>query len=185
MSSSLKSPLEGLKNAECKKSMPSVRPPIPYVPPTNLHKKRETEQIKVKLPDGTKFQMPTYGSGNNEEYLVHVIAVLRLVEQKGTAAKVNEAFAALVAVRKEMSPLFNFPEDETPAKKEARKKKLTNLNESLKAKKSFMVDQAQKAYKLFRCFVVGKARMQWEWIVNKMHTKNPWIGINGKSNKGI
>jgi hypothetical protein len=43
--------------------------------------------------------MPTYGSGNNEEYLVHVIAVLRLIEQKRTAAEVKEAFAALVKVR--------------------------------------------------------------------------------------
>jgi hypothetical protein len=99
------------KNAECKKGTPPVRPPIPYVSPTNLHEKRETEQIKVELLDRTKFQMPTYGSGNKNEYLVHVIAVLRLVEQKGTAAEVNEAFAALAKVRKEMSPFFNFPED--------------------------------------------------------------------------
>ncbi len=76
-----------------------------------------------------------------------------------TAANVEKAFAALVAVRKEMSPLFNFPEDKTPAKKEARKKNLANLNESLKAKKFIAVDQAQKAYKLFHCFVVGKAQM--------------------------
>ncbi len=55
----------------------------------------------------------------------------------------------------------------------------------LKAKKSFVVNQARKAYKLFRCFVVGKARMQWDRIMNEMHTKNPWIGDNGKSNKGI
>jgi hypothetical protein len=88
-------------------------------------------------------------------------------------------------VRKEMSPFFNFPEDETAAEMEARKKKLSNLNESLKAKKSFAVDQAQKAYKLFRCFVVGKAQLQWDRIINKMHTKNPWIGMNGKSNKRI
>jgi hypothetical protein len=74
--------------------------------------------------------------------LVHVITVLWLVDQKGTASEVNEAFAALVKVRKEMSPFFNFPEDETPAKKEGRKKKLANLNKSLKAKKSFAVNQA-------------------------------------------
>ncbi len=37
--------------------------------------------------------MPTYGTGNNEEYLVHVITILHLVKQKGTAAKVKEAFA--------------------------------------------------------------------------------------------
>jgi hypothetical protein len=27
--------------------------------------------------------------------------------------------------------------------------------------------------------------MQWDRIVNKMHMKNPWIGVNGKSNKRI
>ncbi len=107
------------------------------------------------------------------------------MEQTGTAAEVKEAFAALVKVRKEMSPYFNFPEDETPAKKEVRKKKLADLNKSLKAKKSFTVDQAQKEYEMFRCFVVGKARTQWDRIVNEMHTKNPWIGINSNSNKGI
>ncbi len=108
MSLSLKSLPEGLKNTECKKGTPPVRPPISYVPPTDLHEKRDTEQIKVELPNGMKFQMPTYGSGNNEEYLVHVIAVLRLVKQKGSAAEVKEAFAALVKVRKDMSPFFNF-----------------------------------------------------------------------------
>jgi hypothetical protein len=69
------SPPEGLKYAECEKGTPPVRQPILYVPPTNLHEQQETEQIKVKLPDRTKLQMPTYGSGNNEEYLVHVISV--------------------------------------------------------------------------------------------------------------
>ncbi len=55
--------------------------------------------------------MPTYSSGNNKEYLVHIITALHLVEQKGTAAEVKEAFAALVAVRKKMSPFFNFSEN--------------------------------------------------------------------------
>jgi hypothetical protein len=185
MSSNLKSPSEGLKNAKCENGTPPVRPPIPHVPPTDLHEKRETEQIKVELPNGTKFQMPTYGSGNNKEYLVHVIAVLQLIEQKGTATEVKEAFAMLVTVGKEMSPFFNFPEDETVTKKEARKKKLSDLNKSLKAKKSFVVKQAQKAYELFCCFVIGNALTQWGRIVNEMHTKNPWIGVNGKFNKGL
>jgi hypothetical protein len=185
MSKNLKSPPEGLKNAECEKGTPPVRPPIPYVSPPDLHKKQETGQIKVKLPNKTKFQMPTYSSGNNEEYLVHVITVLHLVKQKGTAAEVKEAYTELVTVRKEMSPFFNFPEDKTVAAKEARKKKLNELNKSLKAKKVIAVKLAQKAYKLFHCFVVSKARTQWDRIVNEMHTKNPWIGMNGKSNKGI
>jgi hypothetical protein len=43
------------------------------------------------------------------------------------------------------------------AVKEARMKKFNKLNESLKAKKVIAVKLAQKAYKLFRCFIVGKA----------------------------
>jgi hypothetical protein len=162
-----------------------VRQPISYVPPPDLHEKQETEQIKVKLPIGTKFQMPTYETGNNKEYLAHVIAVMRLIKQKGTAAKVKEALAALVAVRKEMSPLFNFPDDETAAKKEVQKKNLCKFKETLYAKKDFAITEAQKAYKLFRCFVVSKVQTQWDRIINEMHTKNPWIGVNGKTNKGL
>jgi hypothetical protein len=78
-STNLKSPSEGLKNVKCKKGTPPVRPPIPYVPPTDLHEKQESGQIKVKLLDGTKFQMSTYSSGNNEEYSVHVIFILLLI----------------------------------------------------------------------------------------------------------
>jgi hypothetical protein len=84
-----------------------------------------------------------------------------------------------------MNPLLEFPDNKTVTKKEARKKKLNNLKEPLKAKKDIAVMEAQKAYELFHCFVVGKARMQGDRIVNEMHTKNPWIGVNGKSNKGI
>ncbi len=57
MSSNLKSPLEGLKNAKCKKGKLIARPPIPDVSTPNLHERQETEQITVKMPDGTNFQM--------------------------------------------------------------------------------------------------------------------------------
>jgi hypothetical protein len=71
------------------------------------------------------------------------------------------------------------------AAKEARKKKLNVLNKSLKAKKSIAFKLVHKAYELFHCFVIGKAQMQWDRIVNEMHTKNPWIGVDGKSKIGI
>ena len=76
MSSSTKSPPEGLKASKCKKGKSSAQPPIPYVPLTDLIKKWEGEQIKVKMPDGTNFSMSTFTSGTNKDYLVHVIAVL-------------------------------------------------------------------------------------------------------------
>jgi hypothetical protein len=89
-------PPEGLKNAKCKKGKLIARPPIPYVPPLDLHEKQETAQIKVKMPEETNFQMAAFGYGNNEEHLVHIIAVLRIIKQKGMETDRRKAFQALV-----------------------------------------------------------------------------------------
>ncbi len=62
---------------------------------------------------------------------------------------------------------------------------MINLKEALKAKKDVAVEKAQKAYKLFHCFVIGKAQTNWDRIVNEMHMKNSWVDMNGKSNKGL
>jgi hypothetical protein len=126
-----------------------------------------------------------YGTGNNKEYLVHIIAILHLVKQKRTAAAVKEAFAAFVIVRKEMSPLLEFPDDKTASKKEVRINILTNLKKNLKAKKDVSVKKAQNAYELICCFVVGKVQTNWDRVKNEMHMKNPWVGVNGCSNKGL
>jgi hypothetical protein len=151
MSSSLKSPPEGLKNAKFEKGTALVRQPIWYVPPTDLHEKQETEHIKVKLPDGTKFQMPTYGSGNNKKYLVHVILVLRLVEQKGTAAKVKEAFVALVKVREEMSPFFNLLKTRLRRRKKQEKRSSATLTSPSRPKN---LSRLNRPRRLTSCSVV-------------------------------
>jgi hypothetical protein len=155
MSSNLKSLPEGLKNAECKKGKLVARHPITYGPPVDLHEKREPKQVKVKMPGRTKIQMTTFGYRNNEEYLVHVIAVLHVIEQKGMETDVRKAFQALVEVRREMKPLFKFPDDKTKAEKQDWKQKPLEYKEILKAQKSVVVAEAQKAYKVFHCFVVG------------------------------
>jgi hypothetical protein len=73
----------------------------------DLHKKQETEKIKVEMPDGSNFQMAAFGYGNIEEYLVHVIAVLHIINQKGIKTDTEKAFQALVEVRREMKHSFN------------------------------------------------------------------------------
>jgi len=44
---------KNLKDSECEKGQLAIRPPISYVPPTDLHGSTESETIKVRLPDGT------------------------------------------------------------------------------------------------------------------------------------
>ncbi len=76
MSTNLKSP-DMLKDAECKKGQLSQQPPILYVPVVDVVMPKEEPQVlKVKLPDAFHISVPIYSRGNNEEYLVHIVAVL-------------------------------------------------------------------------------------------------------------
>jgi hypothetical protein len=87
MSTSLKSP-DGLKDAECKKGQLSHWPPISCVPVVDIVTPKEDPQVfKIKLPDASHLSMPIYSRGNNEEYLAHIVAVLRVIEQKGLPKK--------------------------------------------------------------------------------------------------
>ncbi len=70
MSTNLKSP-DMLKDAECEKGQLSQRPPIPYVP------KEEPIVLKVKLPDDSHISMPIFSCGNNEEYIAHIVSLIR------------------------------------------------------------------------------------------------------------
>jgi hypothetical protein len=87
MSTSLKSPDE-LKDAECKKGQLSHRPPILYIPVVDIVAPREEPQVfKIKFPDASHLSVPIYSRGNNKKYLVHIITVLRVIEQKGLPKK--------------------------------------------------------------------------------------------------
>ncbi len=96
MSTSLKSP-DGLKDAECKKGQLSHWPLIPYVPVVDILTPKEEPQIfKIKLPDASHLSMPIISCGNNEEYLVHIVAVLDVIEQKGLPKKCQVLTKAVV-----------------------------------------------------------------------------------------
>ncbi len=76
MSTSLKPP-DRLKDAECKKGQLSHRPPIPYIPVVDIVMPKEDPQVfNIKLPNVSHLSMPIYSCGNNEEYLMHIVAVL-------------------------------------------------------------------------------------------------------------
>jgi len=88
MSSSTKS-TESLKDSECEKGQLAIQPPISYVPPTDLHGSKESETIKVRLPDGTTVSVKAFSSGNNEDYILHWAAIFCLFDQKGLKSDVE------------------------------------------------------------------------------------------------
>jgi hypothetical protein len=160
MSTTHKSLPKGLKDLECKNGTLTVQPPIPYIPPIaiDLHEKRDTKKIKVKLPNGTNFLMTAFGQGNNKEYLVHVIAVKHLLEQKGTVQDIWKAFQAVLEVRKLLELLLKASDGKTKVEKDERKKKLSAIKKDLKAAGELAVAETLKAYKLFRCFMLARRK---------------------------
>ena len=99
MSTSAKNLLEGLKGSECKRGNIVNRPPIPYVQPLDPNEKQEKTKIKIKVPDGTNYQMVPFQAGTNESYTAHIIAAKQLLEQKEMEENVEKAFVAVTAMR--------------------------------------------------------------------------------------
>jgi hypothetical protein len=67
MSTPLKSP-KGRKDLECKKGQLSSQPPVTYAPLTDLvYTKEVPETLKIKLPNGTVFDMSIFSRGNSVE----------------------------------------------------------------------------------------------------------------------
>jgi hypothetical protein len=105
MSTSLKSP-DGLKDAECKKGQLSHQPLILYVPVFDIVTLKEEPQVfKIKLPDASHLSMPIYSHGNNKEYLVHIVAVLQVIKQKGLPKKCRVLTKAVVRRSKALKNL--------------------------------------------------------------------------------
>jgi hypothetical protein len=173
MSTSLKSP-DRLKDAECKKGQLSHRPPIPYVPVVDIVMPKEDPQVfKIKFPNTSHLSMPIYSRGNNEEYLAYIVAVLRVIEQKGLPKKC-QVLAKAVARRSEA--LKNLQEAA-----ESWDTVLTSVDVTVRKveieQTSQMLQEAQKAhdkaiaklYKQLRNLLSGNAQSQWDCICRKMH----------------
>jgi hypothetical protein len=96
MSTTLKA-LDGLKNSECKKGQLSNRPSIPFVTETDIvMSKVEPQVLKVRLPNNSHLNMPIYSCGNTKEYLMHIVAVLCIIKQKGLDIKCRKTGKAVV-----------------------------------------------------------------------------------------
>jgi hypothetical protein len=76
MSENAKSPAEGLKDSEREREAIANQLPIPYLAPVDPYEKQEKTEIKVKLPDGTNYQMAPFRAGSNEDYVNHIIAMI-------------------------------------------------------------------------------------------------------------
>ena len=160
MSTNLKS-TDMLKDVECEKGQLAQRPPIPYVPVVDLVTPKEDPAVlKVKLPDDSHISVPIFSHGNNEEYIAHIVAVLRIIEQKGLQKK---CCLYAKAVAKRQAALKNLQEalepQVTSVNVAARKMEIEQTSQLQEAQRAH--DKAiAKLYKQLRNLVSGDAQSQ-------------------------
>jgi hypothetical protein len=182
---SAKSPVEGLKNSECERGVITTRPPIPYVAQVDPYEKPEKTEIKMKLSDGTDYRMAPFRAGTNEDYICHIIAMIRLVEQLGLEKLVEESLKAFKEAEGKLGPLNKrINMCKVRQEKEALKKLLEQAEKLTEKNKKAFWKEIVRAYELIRTYFVGEARTQWDKTVIEMHNKDPWVAVDGSLNKG-
>jgi hypothetical protein len=185
MSGNVKRPVEGFKDSECEQGAITTRPPIPYVAPVDLYKKPEKTKIKTRLPDGTNYQMVPFSSGTNEDYVNHIIAMIRLVEQKDFENSVEKAFAAVLGLKEQVGLLHRkLNMSKNHQEKDSLQKHIDATEKLLKQAEKNALKETVKAYELMRTYFVGKACTQWDKVVQEMHKKDPWVAVDGSLNQG-
>jgi hypothetical protein len=169
---SAKSPAEGLKNSECEWGVITTRPSIPYVAEVDPYEKPEKTKIKAKLTNGTDYWMAPFRLGTNKDYICHIIAMIRLVEQLGLEKSVEEAHRALKEVEDKLGPLNKkINMCKVRQEKEALEKLLEQAEKLTEKNRKSFWKEIVRAYELIRTYFVGEARTQWDKTVIEMHNK--------------
>jgi hypothetical protein len=175
MSTSLKSP-DGLKDAECKKGQLSHRPPIPYIPVVDILTPKEDPQVfKIKLPDVSHLSMPIYSRRNNEEYLAHIVAVLRVIEQKGLPKKCQILSKAVARLSEALKNLQEAAESQdtisTSLDVMTRMVEIEQTSQILQEAQKAHDKAIAKTYEQLRNLLSGNVQSQWDRVFRKMHER--------------
>ena len=147
MRANTKNPLEGLKDSECKRGNIINWPPIPYVQPVDPNEKQEKTKLKVKLPDGTNYQMVPFRARTNEDFITHIITMKQLLEQKEIENDVEKAFGVVTAIRNNMlGPLYKkLNMSKVNVEKEELKKQIDSVKEDvLKAEREAQGERSSR-----------------------------------------
>ncbi len=149
--------------------------------------KEEPQIFNIKLPDVSHLSMPIYSRGNNEEYLVHIVAVLRVIEQKGLPKKCRVLAKAII---KRSEALKNLQEVAGSQDTVSTSVDVTDPKVEIEQTQQ-MLQEAQKAhdkaiaesYEQLRNLLSGNVQSQWDHVSPKMHEHDSWAAVNGQVTK--
>ena len=83
-----------------------------------------------------------------------------------------------------LGPLSSALSKASKLEKEELKVQITTVKEEMQKARKEALAEIVKAYKLSCNYFVGKARTQWDKMIQEMNNKDSWVAVNGKSYKG-
>jgi hypothetical protein len=129
--------------------------------------KESSNNLKIKLPDGTVYNMSIFSRGNTKEYLAHAVAVLHLINQKGLnvqcrklAKTVDKLAGILENLQKSNGPKGASSKED----QEAHKLELSQTQEMIKEARTAHNKAVAKTYKLLRNLLSGDPQSQRGWV---------------------
>jgi hypothetical protein len=152
--------------------------------------KEAPESLKIKLPDETIFNMSFFSQGNTEEYLAHVVAVLRLINKKGLDVQCRKLAKAVDKLAGMLDNLQNLQKtvgtnDAIPKNQmESRKLEIEQTQEMLQKAQKVHNEAIAKTYEHMRNLLSSDVQSQCNCVCCKMHERDLWAGLNGQVTKG-
>jgi hypothetical protein len=150
--------------------------------------KDESQVFKIKLPDASHLSMPIYSHGNNKEYLVHIDAVLQVIEQKRLPKKCQDLAKAVVRRSKALKNLQEAVESQntilTTVDVTACKVEIKQTEQMLQEAQKAHDKAIAKSYEQLWNLLSGNAQSQWDHICRKMHERDLCAAVNSQVTKG-
>ena len=150
--------------------------------------KEDPQVFKIKLPNASHLSMPIYSRGNNKEYLVHIVAVLQVIEQKGLPKKCQVLAKAVVRWSKALKNLQEAAESQDTVSMTldvtARKVEIEQTQQMLQEAQKAHNKAIAESYKQLRNLLSSNTQSQWDHVCRKMHERDSWAAVNGQVAKG-
>ncbi len=171
-----------LSDADCEKGHVTQRPPIPYAVSKNgllVHTLQET--VKIKTPEGESKQSLLGNGADMEEHVKHLMSFFCFMEKKEYKADLKKASQVTLSMTTALKKLAKAQHGEKNPAKAERLTRVEAAKVGLINAKVAESTLACLAYDLFCKLLRDEPKIQWDWIVTDMHTKNPWEDIKGVS----
>jgi hypothetical protein len=126
------------------------------------------------MPDGTNFGMAAFTYGTNEDYLVHVIAILQTIKKKGLASEIKVAWDDILEVRREMKPYFQFPEGKTEA---AKSRRFPSTRKSSRLRRSLRLPKPKRHSRCSVCLLLAIRKPSGTKLSTKCTPRTPGLEL--------